>query len=79
MAQAMSASELAALPGVLTVEQAASALGVARRTLYDQMHTDGDPFPPGSWIRIGTVWRLPRWRLYAALGRQDPDAPGAAA
>lgn len=75
---AMPADALAALPLTLSVTQVASGLGVDKRTIYEQINQATDPFPPGSWIRVGTLWRLPRWRLYAALGLTDPAVSSAA-
>ena len=70
MAAHFAPEDLAKLPLSLTVQDVANALGVSKRLIYDQI--EQPEFHVQGWIKTGSVWRLPRWRLFEALGLTDP-------
>lgn len=56
-------SELASLPAVLTVKEAAALLRVGRNQAYDMVRSGEIPA-----VRYGSSWRIPRAALVKTLG-----------
>lgn len=64
-ADALTSSELAALPGVLDVITAARVLGIGRTMAYELVRTDQWPTPV---LRVGRLVKIPTAPLLALLG-----------
>jgi len=61
--------DLAALPAVLTVEEAARVLRISRGSAYEAARTGALPT-----VRLGRTLRVPRSRLLELLGEPVPAA-----
>jgi excisionase family DNA binding protein len=64
--------ELASLPAVLTVEEAARVLRIGRASAYEAVRRGEIPS-----VHLGRTIRVPRSGLLLMLGEAAPDDPGA--
>jgi hypothetical protein len=71
-AEALTSSELAALPGVLDVLTAARVLGIGRTKAYELVRTDQWPTPV---LRVGRLVKIPTAPLLTLLGITGSEPP----